>query len=78
MLLREIAREIEKGWAKVGYAARPYLDALHCLDTVRDNYGADSGAMMVGGFLANAGGYKGPKAKELKAALKAALKGGAL
>lgn len=43
----EIAEEIEKTWPKVNYAARPYLDAMHSLNSIRDSYFFDSGKSVV-------------------------------
>lgn len=69
--LSAIARDIRKDWgAKVNYAARPYLDAMLCMDSVNDNYGFDSGRSIVLYFLGNASTYRGEKAKALKLELK--------
>lgn len=69
--LSAIARDIRKDWgAKVNYAARPYLDAMLCMDSVNDNYGFDSGRSIVLYFLGNASMYRGEKAKALKLELK--------
>lgn len=72
--LYQIARDIRRDWKNVNYAAAPYLSALGSLDSIKDNYEADSGKSIVLYFLANAGTWKGPKAKEIKAELKAMLK----
>ena len=69
----EIAHEIRKDWTKVNYAAVPYLRAMHTLGTVRDNYGADNADMIVRYFLANAGSWRGPVARRIKAELKGML-----
>lgn len=69
-LLSEIARDIEKAWPKVNYAAKPYLDAMKQLNTVNDKYYADSGESIVLYFLANAGSFRGEDAKKLKQELK--------
>ena len=71
--IREIASEIETDWTKVNYAARPYLDAMYSLDSVSDSYGLDSGQSVVAYFLANAGAWRGDRARALKAELKAML-----
>lgn len=69
--LSAIARDIRKDWGtKVNYAARPYLDAMLCMDSVNDNYGFDSGRSIVLYFLGNASMYRGEKAKALKLELK--------
>jgi hypothetical protein len=71
--LTEIAREIKRDWVKVNYAAKPYLDAMACLDSVRDKYYLDSGDSVVRYFLANAGTWRGETAKRVKAELKEML-----
>jgi len=71
----EIARDIRKDWKAVNYAAKPYLDAMMGMDSANDEVGADSGRSVINYFLSNASSYRGPKAKELKAELKALLKG---
>ena len=69
--LHEIAREIRRDWTKVNYAAKPYLEAMSCLDSIRDNYYNDSGRSVVLYFLANASTWRGETAKRIKAELKA-------
>jgi len=70
-----IARDIKRDWGtKINYGAKPYLEAMLDLDQITDNYMADSGKSVVLYFLANASNYRGPKARELKAELKALLK----
>jgi len=70
--LHEIAREIRRDWgAKVNYAAKPYLEAMSCLDSIRDNYYNDSAHSVVLYFLANASTWRGETAKRIKAELKA-------
>lgn len=69
-----IAADIKRAWgAKVNYAAKPYLDALLCVDAPSDSYGADSAKSLAVYFLGNAGSFKGDAAKALKAELKAAF-----
>lgn len=69
-----IAQEIENTWPKVNYAARPYLDAMHSLNSIDDNYGYVSGKSVVLYFLANAGTWRGEDAKRIKAELKSICK----
>lgn len=71
--IKEIASEIQADWTKVNFAALPYLDAMHSLDSVSDSYGLDSGQSVVAYFLANAGTWRGDRARALKAELKAML-----
>lgn len=75
MSLSEMARVIRRDWKNVYFGARPYLDALGSLGKISDSYGADSGASVVNYFLANAGTWKGPAAKLIKAELNRLLKG---
>ncbi|NIM21910.1 MAG: hypothetical protein GTN64_05755 [Candidatus Latescibacteria bacterium] len=76
MELNEIAKEIEKDWKKVNFAAVPYLRAMHFLDTMDDYYGADPAAGIVAYFLSNAGSWRGDTARMVKAELKKRLKRG--
>jgi hypothetical protein len=71
-----IARDIRRDWTKPNYAAVPYLDAMQGLDTMQDKYYYDSAESVVRYFLSNASSWKGDKAREIKAELKAMLKGG--
>ena len=72
--INQIASEIENSWANVNYAARPYLDAMHTLTNINDNYMYDSGRSVVLYFLANASSWRGDKAKAIKTELKAMMK----
>ena len=51
----------------------PYLEAMHSLNSIDDNYMYDTGKSVVLSFLANAGTWRGEKAREIKAELKAML-----
>jgi len=68
--LYEIANEITNDWVKVSPYAKQYLDAMHCLTSVNDKYGFDSGKSIVLYFLSNASQWKGDKAKTIKKELK--------
>ena len=68
--LSVIARDIRADWKKVNYAAVPYLDAMGSLNSIDDNYYYDSGKSVVLYFLANAGSWRGARAKAIKAELK--------
>lgn len=76
--IHEIARDIHDDWRLIGKGvspyARPYLDAMHTIERIEDNYYDDSADSVVRYFLANAQTYRGEKAKALKAELKALLK----
>lgn len=72
--LYEIADEIRRDWKKVNYAAKPYLDAMGSLTSIKDNYFMDSGKSIVLYFLSNAASWRGEVAKRVKAELKAMCK----
>jgi hypothetical protein len=72
--LSEIAHEIRNDWKNVYFGAKPYLDAMATLNTIDDNYGWDSGKMIVLYFLGNASTWRGETAKRIKAELKAMTK----
>ena len=75
--LFEIAVDIEENWGAtrtgVNFAARPYLDAMKCLEEIDEMYGADSASSVVVYFLSNAMTWRGAKAREIKLELKALL-----
>ena len=81
--LSVIAREILKHLAAVEqkpgkdrfYAARPYLDAMLTLGSIKENYYYDSGSSIVIYCLSNLQGWTGPNAKRVKAELKAMYEG---
>jgi len=73
--LSEIAAEIRKDWgAKVNFAAKPYLEAMATLQTMKDMYGADDASYIVAYFLSNATSWRGPVARQIKAELNGMLK----
>lgn len=69
--LSAIARDIRAHWTKPYFGAVPYLQAMGELDSINESYGFDDGRSMVLYFLANAGTWRGPDAKRIKAELKA-------
>ena len=69
--ISQIAKEISREWKKPYFCAVPYLVAMRGLESVSDNYGADSAKSVVLYFLSNASSYRGPVAKAHKAELKA-------
>jgi len=71
--IKEIAKEIKADWKKVYFGAVPYLDAMHTLNSIEDNYIYDSGKSIVRYFLANAQSWRGDTARRVKAELKAML-----
>ena len=73
--LHVIALEIQKDWGeKVKYSAVPYLNAMKQLRSINDDYYYDSAASIVRYFLSNASGWRGEKAKAIKAELKGMLR----
>ena len=65
-----IAREIKAKWPKPYFGAVPYLDAMLSLNSIKDNYIADTGHSVVCYFLANATTWRGEDARRIKAELK--------
>lgn len=68
--LSTIADEIRSDWKNVNYAAKPYLDAMSTMDSVKDDYGLDNGRSIVRYFLINATSWRGDTARRVKAELK--------
>lgn len=71
--INAIASEIRKDWKKVYFGARPYLDAMFSLNTITDNFYADSGKSIVNYFLANANTWRGEVARRVEKELRAML-----
>ena len=74
--LAQIASIIRKDWtsASSGFQyAFPYLQAMFRLSSIDESSGADSGRDIVLYFLANAGTWRGPVAKLVKAELRSRL-----
>ncbi len=72
--LYEIAGEIRRDWAKVNYAAVPYLEAMESLDSIDAMYGCDDAKGIVLRFVGNAGAWRGDVARRVKAELRAMVK----
>lgn len=76
--LHEIAKDVRTNWAKVNYAALPYLREMARLESVSDSdpdFGFPGAARsVVTGFLGNAATWRGDDARRVKAELKAMLK----
>lgn len=68
--ISEIADIIRTDWKKVNYAAKPYLEAMQSLHSVRSSFGYDSGKSIVLYFLSNASSWRGDVAKAVKLELK--------
>ena len=72
--LQVIAFEIRKDWKNPYFGAKPYIEAMCCLEKITDNYYHDSAESVVRYFLANAGKWRGEVARRIKAELKEMLK----
>ena len=72
--LYQIAAEVSSDWKNVYFGAVPYLQAMFSLESVKDNYGMDSGRSIVAYFLANATTWRGEKAREVKKELNSMIK----
>jgi len=70
----EIAYAIAKDWKNVSPYAADYLNAMKSINSVEDNYYADSAKSVVMYFLANAASYRGENARAYKALLKEMVK----
>ena len=68
--IAELAAIIRKDWQKVNFAAKPYLEAMQSLHSVRSSYGYDTGKSVVLYFLSNASAWRGEIAKSVKLELK--------
>ena len=66
-----IASEIIQDWKKPYFGAVPYLAAMQALNRIDDNYGYDDARSVIAYFMANATTWRGAKAREIKAELKA-------
>ena len=71
--IHAIARDIQRDWAKPYFGAVPYLQAMRALSEISDKFYYDDAESVVRYFLANAGQWRGDKAREIKAELKAML-----
>lgn len=72
--LSVIAADIHRHWTNPSIYARPYLEAMSCLSSIRGRYYEDSAESVVLYFLSNASGWRGEDAKRIKAELKSMLK----
>ena len=74
----EIAKEIEIDWSKQGKGisvyAKPYLEAMSMIDSIKDMYIYERADSVVRYFLANASTWRGDKAREIKKELNSLLK----
>ena len=69
--IHTIASEILQDWKRPYFGAVPYLAAMQSLDTIDDAYGYDDARTVILYFMSNATTWRGAKAREIKAELKA-------
>lgn len=74
MSLSQIASLIYQDWRPVNFAAKPYLEAMSTLQSIRDNYFQDRGSSIVAYLLSNMSSYRGPTAIAIKKELNKRLK----
>lgn len=72
--INTIARDIRNNWTNINYAAKPYLDAMMQLNTIKDNYYQDSAHSIIIYFLANANSWRGDIARQIKKELRDMIK----
>lgn len=71
--ISDIAAEVRHDWARPYFAARPYLEAMSCLDSIDDTYGHDDARGILSYFLSNATSWKGETARRVKAEIRTML-----
>lgn len=69
--IHTIASEILQDWKRPYFGAVPYLSAMQSLDSIDDAYGYDDARSIILYFMSNATTWRGAKAREIKAELKA-------
>jgi len=74
LTISQIASQIEKDWKNVHYTARPYLDAMKSLNSIKDNYYLDSGSSVIAYFLSNSNSWRGVISRDIKKELNRRLK----
>lgn len=67
--IAQIADVIRRDWKNLSPYAAPYLQAMAHLASLEDTYFADDGRSIVLYFLANASGWRGETARQVKAEL---------
>jgi len=73
LAISDLARVCRNDWAKVNFAAVPYLEAMGTLEHINDPFGMDSGKSIVVYFLGNATSWRGDVARAVKKELKRRL-----
>jgi hypothetical protein len=72
--LSVIASEIRSDWDTMSPHAKPYVDAMACLNDMNDSFGVEGADSIVRYFLVNAQTWKGAVARSVKAELRGMLK----
>lgn len=72
-IARDIIADYRSRGKDVHYAAKPYVDAMLQLDRVTDSYFADDAVSILTYALSNLSSWRGEKAREVKAEIKAML-----
>lgn len=70
----QIAQDIKDAWKNPSPYALAYLNPMLTLNSIEDKYFFDDAKSIILYFLANAQGFRGEKARELKKELKDLLK----
>ena len=70
----QIAKDIKNAWKNPSPYALAYLNPMLTLNSIEDHYFLDDAKSIISYFLANAQGFKGEKARELKKELKDLIK----
>ena len=70
----QIAQDIKDAWKNPSPYALAYLNPMLTLNSIEDNYFFYDAKSIILYFLANAQGFRGEKARELKKELKDLLK----
>jgi hypothetical protein len=75
--IKAIVADVFSEWGEkvhtVGYAAKPYLDALSNVESAEEFYGAEKAEHLVRYLLSNLTQFKGQRARELKEELRGHL-----
>jgi len=72
--INEIAKDIRLNWPKPYFGAVPYIEAMRTIYSIEEWYYEDSAQSIIRYFLANAGTWRGDKARGIKAELNSILK----
>ena len=72
--ISQLAKEIKIDWQNMSPHARPYVDAMSTMETIRSAFYMDSGTEIVARFLCNAQPWRGDTARAVKKELNTRLK----